>query len=367
MSTEPLLSRSHIRPALESLRAGEPVFLLGGAEDPDVHEPTSFAVLAPDAATAEGLTRLARAAGGLVYVCLTAERCDELGLRPSATRDERRWASRLMESIDAAPLAGSGISAADRARTIALAVDPAAPATELRRPGHVLPLRAAAAGTLERAGYTEAAVDLGRLASGMPAAVISEVLTADGRVATEAEIREYSRLHDMPIVTVQEVAHHQIGAAHGLEVQVSSRLPTSFGEFMAVGLTSALTDAPILALIAASESDAVPLVSIHRSCLSGGAFGSLVCDCRARLDRAMRRIADAGGILISLPFSAEHDVRRLVVSAAPTLSDEQVAGLVLAKLGFETVELIDPGSLDSVAAELDITVVERPTTEETND
>jgi 3,4-dihydroxy 2-butanone 4-phosphate synthase/GTP cyclohydrolase II len=339
------------------------VLLVEGHRNPEESRAPEFLVLAADRATPQALNGLSHLARGLVYACLTSERCDALALRRSPVDDESRWQSRLLESVDAIGCTDSGISAHDRALTIAVAVDERSRPSDLRRPGHVMVLRANPGGTLQRAGYTEAAVDLARLAGCRPAAVISEVLDEEGSIAEGDALRDLADAHGIPIVSVAEIARHRVLAERLVHMSAEAALPTRYGDFRALALSSALGEAPYLALIADSTGDAPPLVSVHRSCLAA-AFSSSGCDCEARLDAAMRRIADEGGILIHLPRPTAHDIRpQREADAASAVSDAELSALILAELGVTRIRALDAEPLGDGGA-LGLDVVDIVTLEE---
>ena len=293
--------------ALEGLRAGRPVLVL----DDEDRENEGDVVLAAQFATAEWLAFLIREAGGLVCVAMAGERLDALGIPLMVDANTSRQGTAFTVSVDAASVT-TGVSAAERTATVLALVDPATRPADLVRPGHVFPLRAADGGLRERRGHTEAAVELCRLAGLEPAAVIVEVMNPDGTMARRPELAAFAAAHDLPLVTVGEIAAFL--AARGrarlpdrpaevppAAVRVAeSALPTEHGRFRMVvyGAGDGPND---LALILGEPAAKGTIVRVHSECLTGDVLGSLRCDCGPQLDRALATIAAEGsGILVYL-------------------------------------------------------------------
>ncbi len=298
--------------ALEGLRAGRPVLVL----DDEDRENEGDVVLAAQFATAEWLAFLIREAGGFVCVAMAGERLDALGIPLMVDTNTSRQGTAFTVSVDAASVT-TGVSAAERAATVRALVDPATRPADLVRPGHIFPLRAARGGLAERRGHTEAAVELCRLAGLEPAAVIVEVMNPDGTMARRPELAAFAAAHDLPLITVGEIAAFLAAAswprrperptgappatARPAAVRVAeSVLPTQHGRFRMVvyGAGDGPND---LALILGAPVANGALVRVHSECLTGDVLGSLRCDCGPQLERSLATIAAEGsGILVYL-------------------------------------------------------------------
>jgi 3,4-dihydroxy 2-butanone 4-phosphate synthase / GTP cyclohydrolase II len=287
-----------IEEALEDVRAGKFVVVV----DDEDRENEGDLTIAAEFATPEAINFMATHGRGLVCLSLTAERCRELELRPMTDRNEAPHNTAFTVSIEAREGVSTGISAHDRARTIQVAIDPRSTPRDLVEPGHVFPLEAKPGGVLQRAGQTEAAVDLARLAGLTPAGVVCEVMNDDGTMARVPDLVEYCRRHDIKMVTVADLIEYRRRTEKLVERVVSVRLPTVYGDFTAVAFRELLTRKPHLALVkgdVAGQDDV--LVRVHSECLTGDVFHSLRCDCGEQLDRALRRIEREGlGVLLYL-------------------------------------------------------------------
>ena len=280
--------------ALEEIRAGRMVVVV---DDPD-RENEGDLVIAAEFASDEAVNFMATHARGLICLCLTADRCDELGLPPMAQRNEARLGTAFTVSVEAREGVTTGISAADRARTIAVAIDPNASAHDLVQPGHIFPLRARDGGVLVRAGQTEAAIDLARLAGLNPAGVICEIMNEDGTMARVPDLVPYCERHGLKMITVADLIEYRRRTEKLVERVVSTRLPTEYGEFQAVAFRETLTGREHVALVMGEVTDDV-LVRVHSECLTGDVFHSLRCDCGEQLEAALAAIADEGaGVLL---------------------------------------------------------------------
>ncbi len=289
-----------IEDALEALRQGRMILVL----DHEDRENEGDVVCAAEWVTPCTVNFMATHARGLVCLPMTPERLVELDL-PLMVPEERNTARRgtaFCISIEARDHVTTGISAADRARTIRLAVDPSTRAEDLARPGHVFPLRAAKGGVLERPGHTEASVDLCRLAGLRPAAVICEIMNADGTMARLPELREFSRRHGLPMVRIADVIGYRLRHERLVTRVASPELPTHRGRWRIHAYRYELEDQTHVALVMGEPSPATPtLVRVHSECLTGDVFGSTRCDCGEQLDRAMEVIASEGtGVLLYL-------------------------------------------------------------------
>jgi 3,4-dihydroxy 2-butanone 4-phosphate synthase/GTP cyclohydrolase II len=238
----------------------------------------------------------------LICLCLTPERCDELALHQMTEQNEAQFGTAFTVTIEARDGVSTGISAADRARTIQVAVDPTSTPHDLVSPGHIFPLRARTGGVLQRSGQTEAAVDLARLAGLSPAGVVCEIMNEDGTMARVPDLVGYCERHGLKLVTVADLIEYRKRTEKLVERVVSVRLPTEYGEFQAVAYRETLTGKQHVALVKGDVEGAENvLVRVHSECLTGDVFHSRRCDCGAQLERALRRIEhEEMGVLLYL-------------------------------------------------------------------
>ncbi|HEX5831502.1 MAG TPA: bifunctional 3,4-dihydroxy-2-butanone-4-phosphate synthase/GTP cyclohydrolase II [Gemmatimonadaceae bacterium] len=243
-------------------------------------------------------------AKGMICLALTGERADQLGLVPQGEENTDAMRTAFTVSIDAAPRFGvtTGISAADRAKTIQVAVDPAAVREDLRRPGHVHPLRARDGGVLQRVGHTEAAVDLARLAGLYPAGVICEILNEDGTTARRPDLEKLAARHGLTFITVAQLVAYRLRTERLVHRVAEARLPTDFGEWRIVGYRNDVDAHEHVALVYGDVGDGENvLVRMHSKCLTGDVFHSMRCDCGWQLHTAMQMIAQEGrGVIVYL-------------------------------------------------------------------
>jgi 3,4-dihydroxy 2-butanone 4-phosphate synthase/GTP cyclohydrolase II len=283
-----------VEEAIDDIRNGKMVVVV---DDPD-RENEGDLVVAAQFATPEMVNFMATHARGLVCLCLTDERCEQLGLPPMTPRNEARLGTAFTVSVEAREGVTTGISAADRARTIQVAIDPAATPHDLVQPGHVFPLRAREGGVLVRAGQTEAAVDLARLAGLIPAGVVCEIMNEDGTMARVPDLVPYCERHGLRMITVADLIEHRRRTEKLVERVVTVQLPTPYGAFTATAFRETLTGRQHLALVL-GEPGADMLVRVHSECLTGDVFHSLRCDCGEQLDAALAAIAEEGrGVLL---------------------------------------------------------------------
>jgi 3,4-dihydroxy 2-butanone 4-phosphate synthase/GTP cyclohydrolase II len=235
---------------------------------------------------------------------LTPERCDALGLPQMTERNNESHETAFTISIDAAARFGvtTGISAADRAATIRVAIDPSTAPSDLRRPGHIFPLRARRGGVLQRVGQTEASIDLARLAGLYPAGVICEILNVDGSMARRPDLERFAQQHGLTFITVAQLVAYRLKHERLVHRVADARLPTPFGEFRIIGYRNDVDEAEHIALVYGDIAGKQQvLVRMHSKCLTGDVFGSARCDCGWQLHSAMRMIAEAGaGVVVYL-------------------------------------------------------------------
>jgi 3,4-dihydroxy 2-butanone 4-phosphate synthase / GTP cyclohydrolase II len=298
VSTTPRTGFSTIEDALEDFRNGKMVVVCDGED----RENEGDLVLAAQFATPEAINFMAKEARGLVCLALTPERCDELGLDLMAPKNEDPLKTAFTVSIEAREGVTTGISAHDRAHTIQVAIDPASRPRDLVQPGHVFPLKARTGGVLERTGHTEASVDLARLAGLTPAGVICEIMKDDGTMARVSDLVPYCERHDLRMITVADLIAYRRRTEKLVERVVETRLPTTFGDFAAVGYRSLVDNKHHVALVkgeVAGREDV--LVRVHSECLTGDVFHSLRCDCGEQLEAALGMIEEEGlGVLLYL-------------------------------------------------------------------
>jgi 3,4-dihydroxy 2-butanone 4-phosphate synthase / GTP cyclohydrolase II len=285
----PATAFATIEEAIEEIRAGRMVVVVDAAD----RENEGDLTIAAQFATPEAIAFMAKEGRGLICLCLTGERCDELGLRMMSDRNETQFGTAFTVSVEAREGVSTGISAHDRSHTIQVAIDPSKGRGELVEPGHVFPLRARRGGVLERAGQTEAAVDLARLAGLNAAGVICEVMKDDGTMARVPDLIEFCARHELKLVTVADLIEHRRRHERLVEREVSVRLPTSYGEFDAVLFRETLTGKQHVALVHGAVDGAKDvLVRVHSECLTGDVFHSLRCDCGEQLEAALALIAE---------------------------------------------------------------------------
>jgi 3,4-dihydroxy 2-butanone 4-phosphate synthase/GTP cyclohydrolase II len=294
-----LEKRAHfatIEEAIEDIRQGKFVVVVDAAD----RENEGDLTIAAQFATPEAINFMAMHGRGLICLCLSEERCDELGLRPMTERNETPFGTAFTVSIEAREGVATGISAHDRSRTIQVAIDRTKGANDLVRPGHVFPLRARDGGVLQRAGQTEAAVDLARLAGLIPAGVVCEVMNEDGTMSRVDDLIPYCEQHGLKMVTVADLIEYRRRHEKLVERTTAVRLPTAYGEFTAVAFRETLTGKHHLALVKGEVAggEAV-LVRVHSECLTGDVFHSLRCDCGEQLEQALLQIAaEDRGVLL---------------------------------------------------------------------
>jgi 3,4-dihydroxy 2-butanone 4-phosphate synthase/GTP cyclohydrolase II len=301
--------------AIAELRAGHIIVVV----DDEDRENEGDLTLAAEFATPEAINFMAKFGRGLICLTLTEERADALRLGPMTQDNTSRFGTAFTESIEAREGVTTGISAADRARTIQVAISPGTTPVDLARPGHVFPLRARKGGVLVRAGQTEASVDLARLAGLIPAGVICEIMNEDGTMARVPDLIEFCKAHSIKMVTVADLIRYRLHNERYIHRVAESQLPTAHGEFRMVVYESdvpaancdAIDGESHIALVygdlakgdldSSQPSDEPVLVRVQTHCLAGNVFGSALCDCQASLDASLRQIAEAGrGALVYL-------------------------------------------------------------------
>jgi len=289
---------ARIEDAIAAIRAGEMVIV---ADDED-RENEGDLTMAAEMITPEAINFMAKHGRGLICLAMTPERLDELDIPLMVPNNSSRFETAFCVSIEARERTTTGISAADRATTVLAAIDPATKAGDLVRPGHIFPLRARDAGVLVRAGQTEAAVDLARLAGLRPAGVICEIMSDDGSMARVPELREFAARHNILLITVADIIRYRLRTESVVKCVASANLPTEYGEFRLHAFENQIDKQTHVVLVLGDIGDGEDVVvRVHSQCLTGDVLRSVRCDCGAQLDKAMCRIATEGrGVLLYL-------------------------------------------------------------------
>ena len=290
-----------IADALAAIRNGECVVVV----DDEKRENEGDLICAAQFATPQQINFMATEARGLICLAMQGERLDELDLPLMVDRNTDSNQTAFTVSIDAGPEFGvsTGISAEDRAKTIQVALNSQTKPIDLRRPGHIFPLRAKIGGVLKRAGHTEAAVDLSLLAGLSPAGVICEIQNLDGSMARLPELKKYAKERNLKLISIADLIHYRLENERFVYRQAVAKLPSLFGDFKAIGYKNELDGSEHVAIIKGNPENLKEpvLVRMHSECLTGDAFGSLRCDCRPQLEAALSRISEEGeGVVVYL-------------------------------------------------------------------
>ncbi|MEY3757000.1 MAG: Riboflavin biosynthesis protein RibBA : 3,4-dihydroxy-2-butanone 4-phosphate synthase [Cyanobacteriota bacterium] len=300
-SQGPEIAFDPIADALAAIRNGESIVVV----DDENRENEGDLICAAQFATPEQINFMATEARGLICLAMEGERLDALDLPLMVDRNTDSNQTAFTVSVDAGPEHGvsTGISADDRARTIQVAIHPQSRPSDLRRPGHIFPLRAKQGGVLKRAGHTEAAVDLSRLAGLYPAGVICEIQNADGSMARLPQLVEYAQRHALKLINIADLIRYRLDTERFVRRQAEASLPSAFGSFRAIGYRNELDGSEHVAIVKGHPelAQGPVLVRVHSECLTGDAFGSLRCDCRPQLEAALRMLeAEGEGVVVYL-------------------------------------------------------------------
>lgn len=378
-----------VEQAIRDVAAGKLVIVA----DDEGRENEGDLIGAAEKVTPEMVNFMALHGRGLVCVTLTPERCRALALPQMVDHNTEAHETAFTVSVDATARFGvtTGISAADRAKTIQVAIDPATVPGDLRRPGHVFPLQARPGGVLQRVGQTEASVDLARLAGLYPAGVICEVLNADGTMARRPELEAFAGEHGITFITVAQIVAHRLRHERLVHRVAEARLPTPFGEWSIIGYRNDVDQAEHVALVFGDVAGQPGvLVRMHSKCLTGDVFGSARCDCGWQLQTAMRMIGSEGrgvvvyldqegrgiGLLNKLKAYELQDAGHDTVEAnqrlgfKPDLRDYGIGAQILLDLGVRSIRILTNNPMKLVGVDgYGLEVVERlpivpPRTEE---
>ena len=289
---------NNIEDAIRDINKGKFIILV----DDEDRENEGDLVMAAQHVTPQAVNFMAKHARGLICLTLTPQRVEELHLPQQAIENTATFGTAFTVSVDARKDITTGISAADRATTIHVAIDPKSKPSDLARPGHIFPLKAQQGGVLKRAGQTEGSVDLARLAGLTPAGVICEIMNEDGTMARVPELAKFAKAHKLTMVTIKALIEYRMQREPFVRRMASARLPTMFGDFEAVAFENELDGVTHIALVKGRVEGGDPtLVRVHSGCLTADALGSLRCDCRDQLHQAMEVIQKEGrGVLLYL-------------------------------------------------------------------
>ncbi len=287
-----------IEEAIEDLKQGK--FLI--VVDDEDRENEGDLVIAADFVSADAVNFMATHGRGLVCTPLEAARLDELGIEPMVGRNTAPLGTAFTVSVEARHKVSTGISAEDRANTVKALIDPASKPNDFSKPGHTFPLRASEGGVLVRAGQTEAAVDLARMAGLYPAGVICEIMKDDGSMARVPDLEKFSKTHGIGIVTIKDLIAYRRRWERLVELKATAQLPTEYGIFEIRGYEDTISGEAHVALVMGDVNPDEPvLLRAHSECLTGDAFHSLRCDCQQQLHRSMEMIAEEGaGVVLYL-------------------------------------------------------------------
>jgi 3,4-dihydroxy 2-butanone 4-phosphate synthase / GTP cyclohydrolase II len=298
MTTDKASPFSSIPDAIEDVKQGKMIVIV----DDEDRENEGDLMIAAESCTPEAVNFMAKYGRGLVCLTLTEERTAQLGLPMMVRENQAQFGTPFTVSIDAKKDITTGISAADRAKTIEVTMDPEATQYDLVMPGHIFPLRARDGGVLVRAGQTEGSVDIARLAGLKPAGVICEIMNDDGTMARVPELSKFVKEHKLKMITIKDLVEYRLNSETLVEEVAVTQLPTDFGDFKAVAFRNKLIDQVHIALVKGEITPDMPtLVRVHSQCLTGDVFGSHRCDCGEQLAQALNMIEKEGhGVLLYL-------------------------------------------------------------------
>lgn len=287
--------RATVREAIEEYRRGKFVIIT----DDEGRENEGDLCIASQFVTPDAINFMAKYGRGLICISLTHDRVEELKLPMMATDNDSHFGTPFTVSVEARTGVSTGISAADRARTAQVLIDPHTRPEDLVRPGHMFPLRARDGGVLVRAGQTEASLDLARLAGLTPSAVICEIMKADGEMARMPDLERFARRHGLKILTTNDLIAYRLHTERHVHRVADTLLPTPYGEMRILGYKSDFEPGEHVAVVKGPIDPEVPaLVRVHSECLTGDVFSSMRCDCGEQKDTAMQLIGEQGGVFL---------------------------------------------------------------------
>jgi len=331
-----------ISEAIEDFRAGRMLVIV----DDEDRENEGDVTVAAEKVTPDIINFMAKHARGLICLSLTPELCDALALPPMSAKNNARLGTAFTESIEAAEGVTTGISAADRAHTIAVAMDPATKPGDLVRPGHVFPLRAREGGVLVRAGQTEAAVDLARLAGLRPGGVICEIMNDDGSMARVPQLVDFCELHNLRMISVADLIRYRLQNERFVRRESEGCLRTEFGDFKTIVYSSTIVSEMHLALIHGEVAGRENiLVRMHSHCTYGDVFASTECECRQMIRNSLELItAEGAGVLVYLhqtgPGIRHHTGYATPDGQKQLLHESGLGAQILSDLGLHTIRLL---------------------------
>jgi 3,4-dihydroxy 2-butanone 4-phosphate synthase/GTP cyclohydrolase II len=334
------MSFATVPEAIEEIRAGRMVVVV----DDEDRENEGDLVMAAQFITPEAINFMAKYGRGLICLALTPEKCDQLHLPLVSPMNTSRFGTAFCESFDALENVTTGISAADRAQSIRVALRPDAKPQDLARPGHMFPLRARAGGVLVRAGQTEASVDLARLAGLEPGGVICEIMKEDGTMARVPDLLEFCAAHSLKLISVASMIRYRHATENLLERKAEGCLDTELGTYKTVTYESAINGEMHLALVHGDVRgrDNV-LVRMHSRCILGDVFGSTACQCGSMLRESMKRITDEGrGVIVYLHQTGLGDRKHIPMpdGSPRPLHEFGIGAQILSDLGLSSIRIL---------------------------
>jgi 3,4-dihydroxy 2-butanone 4-phosphate synthase/GTP cyclohydrolase II len=347
-----------IEEALEDFRAGRMLVVV----DDEDRENEGDLTIAAEKVTPEVINFMATHGRGLICLALSPDRCNQLDLPLMSQNNTSRFGTAFCEAIDAREGVSTGISAADRAHTIRLSMLPDTRPEDLSRPGHVFPLRAREGGVLVRAGQTEAAVDLARMAGFGPGGVICEIMSADGTMARVPELLEFCAKHELKMISVADLIRYRLQNERFIRREAEGTIRTEFGEFTTIAYASSIDPETHLALVMGDiNNHQTTLVRVHAHCVYGDIFGSCDCDCRRMMRASLERIAaegagalvylhqtgpglrmrrDGGGLQMLVPHSRDMNYPVTPDSQRKLQHEAGIGAQILADLGVRKIRLL---------------------------